>query len=63
LHVAIDRASKFAYAGLHESQTKLTAAEFIKAVPCKTIAFNLLTTSVIKMTSLSVYATRILLIK
>lgn len=37
LYVAIDRTSKFAYAELHKSQTKMIAAEFlrnlIKAVP------------------------------
>lgn len=39
LYVAIDRTSKFAYAELHKSQTKMVAAEFlrnlIKAVPYK----------------------------
>ena len=39
LYVAIDRTSKFAYAELHKSQTKMIAAEFlrnlIKAVPYK----------------------------
>ena len=39
LYVAIDRTSKFAYAELHESQTKMIAADFlrnlIKAVPYK----------------------------
>ena len=39
LHVAIDRTSKFAYAELHKSQTKMIAADFlhnlIKAVPYK----------------------------
>jgi len=39
LYVAIDRTSKFAYAELHKSQTKIIAAEFlrnlIKAVPYK----------------------------
>jgi transposase InsO family protein len=39
LYVAIDRTSKFAYAGLHTSQTKMISAEFLrnlmKAVPYK----------------------------
>ena len=39
LYVAIDRTSKFAYAELHKSQTKMVAAEFlsnlVKAVPYK----------------------------
>lgn len=39
LYVAIDRTSKFAYAELHKSQTKMIAAEFlrnlIQAVPYK----------------------------
>lgn len=39
LYVAIDRTSKFAYAELHKSQTKIVAADFlrnlIKAVPYK----------------------------
>lgn len=39
LYVAIDRTSKFAYAELHKSQTKIIAAEFLcnlmKAVPYK----------------------------
>ena len=39
MYVAIDRTSKFAYAELYKSQTKMIAAEFlrnlIKAVPYK----------------------------
>ena len=39
LYVAIDRTSKFAYAELHKSQTKIIAADFlrtlIKVVPYK----------------------------
>jgi transposase-like protein len=54
LYVAIDRTSKFAYAELHKSQTKMIAAEFlrnlIKAVPYK--IHKILTDNGIQFTNL-----------